>query len=253
MTLLLVDVGNSRIKWARVVRGRRQRQHGEPLRGDGSATFRRLLRTLPSGTQALAVSVAGRGVERALAAAVRSAGAPAPRFLRSTDAAAGVVNGYDEAWRLGADRWAALIGARQALGPRRAACVVDIGTAMTLDLLDATGRHRGGYIVAGPTLAVSTLLRDTRGILRRARGGDTRHGARGWPRSTLRAVKDGSLAACAAMILRCHADARRVLGGSPRLVLSGGGAPELLELLPASTLHVPDLVLQGVQVALGGV
>jgi pantothenate kinase type III len=54
------------------------------------------------------------------------------------------------------------------------------------------------------------------------------------------------------MILHCHADARRVLGGSPRLLLTGGGAPLVQPLLPGSTLHLPDLVLQGVQVALGG-
>jgi type III pantothenate kinase len=132
-------------------------------------------------------------------------------------------------------------------------CVVDIGTAMTLDLLDATGRHRGGYIVPGPSLAVATLLRDTRGILQRARGGTTgRHAQGRWPRTTLRAVEDGSQEACAAMILRCLADARRMLGRLPRLVVTGGGAPGVLPLLPPAAVHLPDLVLQGVQIALAG-
>ncbi len=53
------------------------------------------------------------------------------------------------------------------------------------------------------------------------------------------------------MILRCHAAARAELGRAPRLVVTGGGAPAVLPLLPASVLHLPDLVLQGVQVALG--
>jgi type III pantothenate kinase len=252
-TLLLIDIGNSRIKWARVVGGRRQRQRGEALRGDGATTFRSLLAAAKPGTQVLAVNVAGPGVERTLRAATRGADLPAPRFLRSAAATAGVLNGYEEAWRLGADRWAALIGARHG-HEGRAACVVDIGTAMTLDLLDAAGRHRGGYIVPGPTLALATLLRDTRGILPRSRGnaGRQRAGA-GWPRSTTQAIEEGSREACAAMILRTHASARRLLGGgTPRLVVTGGGAADLLPLLPRATIHVPDLVLQGVHVALGG-
>jgi len=252
MTLLLVDVGNTRIKWARVVRGRRQRLRSEALRDDGAAVFRALLRAVPAGTQVLAVNVAGGAVERALAAAARAATLPPPRFLRSSERAAGIVNGYTEAWRLGADRWAALIGARHALG-ERATCIVGVGTAMTLDLLDARGRHRGGYIVPGPTLAVDTLLRNTHGIRRRHRSGTrARRPLPGWPRSTRDAVADGSREACAAMILRCHADARRRLGGAPRLVLTGGAAPDLLPLLPAATIHLPDLVLHGVQVAFGG-
>ncbi len=171
MTLLLIDVGNSRIKWARVVRGRRSRQRSEALRGNGAATFRALLGALPARTQVLAVNVAGKPVERALLAAARAAKLAPPRFLRSSEAAAGLVNGYDETWRLGADRWAALIGAWHVTGARRALCVVDVGTAMTIDFLDATGRHRGGYIVPGPTLSMFSLLHGTSGILRRSRGG----------------------------------------------------------------------------------
>src|SRR5512139_3996490 len=133
MNMLLIDVGNSRIKWARVSRGRRSMQRHAPLRGDGRATFRKLLRAAPRDLQVFAVNVAGRAVERALVAATRAARLPAPGFLRTSEAVADVTNGYDEAWRLGADRWAALIGARHLPGARRAACIVDVGTAMTVD------------------------------------------------------------------------------------------------------------------------
>lgn len=249
MTLLLVDAGNSRIKWARVTRGRRGTQRGEPLRGNGAATFRAMLAPLPARAQVLAVSVAGRDVERALVSAARAAKLPVPRFLRSTAAAAGLVNGYEEPWRLGADRWAALIGAWHVTGARKALCVVDVGTAMTIDFLGADGRHRGGYIVPGPALAVRSLLRGTKGILRRSRGARVRRDDT-WPRSTLPAIEDGSRESCAAMILRSHAHARSVLGRSTRLIITGGGAPAVLPLLPAAVLHAPDLVLHGVQVAL---
>jgi type III pantothenate kinase len=249
MTLLIVDIGNSRIKWARVIRGRRSRQRGEPLRGTGAATFRSLFGMLPPRTQVLAVNVAGHAVERALLAAARAAKLPTPRFLRSSATAAGLVNGYDDAWRLGADRWAALIGAWHATAARHALCVVDVGTAMTIDFLDATGHHRGGYIVPGPALSVRSLLQGTSGILRRSRGARPRR--RGpWPRSTLPAIEEGSGEACAAMIRHSHAAARAEFGRASRLVVTGGGAPDVLPRLPAGTLHLPDLVLHGVQVAL---
>jgi len=250
MSQLLIDVGNSRIKWARVSRHRRSMQRYEPLRGDGRATFRTLLADAPEGLQVLAVNVAGRAVERALLAAARAAGLPRPRFLRSSESAAGVTNGYEEAWRLGADRWAALIGARHLQAKPRSACIVSVGTAMTVDFLDADGRHRGGYIVPGPTLAVVSLLAGTVGILRRSRGG--RAASRdAWPRSTLAAIEGGALEACIAMTLRSHAEARRRLGRSTRLILTGGAIPSVRAALPEAALHVPDLVLQGLQVAFG--
>lgn len=249
--LLLIDVGNSRIKWAPVSRGRRSSQRHAPLRNDGRATFRELLAGAPKDLQVLAVNVAGRAVERALRAAARAARLPRPRFLRSSEAAAGVINGYDEAWRLGADRWAALIGARHLQATPRPACIVSVGTAMTVDFLDAAGRHRGGYIVPGPTLAVVSLLAGTAGILRRSRGG--RPARRdSWPRSTIAAIEGGAREACVAMILRSQAEARRRLGRSTRLILTGGAIPSLREALPAAALSVPDLVLRGLHVALGG-
>src|SRR4029077_2103024 len=89
----------------------------------------------------------------------------------------GVRNGYAETWRLGADRWVAMLGAH-ARYPGRALWVVDVGTALTVDLLDEHGRHRGGLLVPGPALMVESLLRRTAGIRKRAGFGATAIGRR---------------------------------------------------------------------------
>ena len=102
MTQLLIDIGNSRIKWC-VARGARPgRQRVLPLSGTGSAAFARIARAARGATAVIAVCVAGDARERALSRALRTAGLPAAQFIRSSAAAAGLRNGYREAWRLGA-------------------------------------------------------------------------------------------------------------------------------------------------------
>jgi type III pantothenate kinase len=245
--MLLIDIGNSRVKWSRVRNGERTTQRNEPLRGSGLALFRRLTKTLPEQVEIRVVNVAGKAVETALRAATSAAGLHPPRLLRSVDRdASGLINGYHEPWRLGADRWAAMLGARQLTGGVRALCVVDAGTALTIDFVDAAGQHLGGYIVPGPDLAVQSLLSGTRGIRRRASGARP-VADRPWPRSTLPAIEQGALEACAGAIVRGHAAARREIGPSMKLLLTGGAAPALLPLLPPAVRHVPDLVLAGLQ------
>lgn len=242
MTLLL-DIGNTRIKWSRLARGRLSRQRAVALRGDGAAALAAILAEARPGEALAAVNVAGAGVERALRRAARAAGLPPPALLSSSRAAARVANGYREPWRLGADRWAALLGAR-AFSPAPA-CVVDIGTALTVDFLDAGGRHHGGYIAPGPVLMVDALLRGTRGIRRRASGPARPRRGRGWPRATREALDEGSAEACAGLIARSADQARARWGASTRLLVTGGGVAALAGRLPADAVVLPDLVLRG--------
>jgi len=156
---LLIDAGNTRLKWA-TLRGRRLGRL-QVVEWNGRTVARVARQAVTGGVdRVLVCSVAGTVLERALRQAARAAGAPAPQFIRSTRRAAGVRNGYVEPWRLGADRWVAMLGAR-ARHPGRALCIVDVGTALTIDLLDSAGQHRGGLITPGPALMVESLLRDT--------------------------------------------------------------------------------------------
>ncbi len=249
MSVLLVDLGNTRIKWARLGARGVGRQRAAAHAGWSSADFSRALFGAAGGrspgriTQVVAVSVAAPATRRAFAAAVRAATGHPPRFCKSAPQAAGVRNGYRDVWRLGADRWVALVGARAVVGPR-AVLVADIGTATTLDLLDAAGRHRGGAIVPGPQLMIDALLRDTGGIRRRAAAGALR-GRRLFARDTAAALAAGALHATAGAIDRAVHQARAELGAGAVVLLTGGAAASVAPLLRTRARLVPDLVLRG--------
>lgn len=184
-----------------------------------------------------------------LVAAARRMGAPPPEFFVSRRRTAGVVTSYLEPWRLGVDRLVGAIGARH-LAAGRPVCIVNVGTAITVDLVDATGRHRGGAIIPGPALMVASLLRHTSGIRRRAQGGS--RGVQSlFARTTRTAITQGSRYASAAVIDRAVLEARRALGRRPLVLLTGGGAARVRPLVRTVCRAVPDLVLLGLAIWAG--
>lgn len=261
--LLLLDVGNTRVKWALLRgpyhRGVRFSAQGAlelaALSGRGTE-LRRLIESLQPLAGIEACNVAGPGVERRLKSIARAAGLQALRFRRSAHAAAGVRNAYAEPWRLGSDRWAALVGAR-AEHPGRALCLVAVGTAMTIDLLDAGGRHRGGSIIPGPELMIDSLLVRTAGIRRRAGG---RSASRATPavkatpfaRDTRTAVIAGAVNAAAALVHEAMRAARALLRRPPLLILSGGAAAAIARQLRLRYRREDDLTLRGLAVLHSG-
>ena len=248
MNVLLIDIGNTRIKWARFDGRRLGRTRAAVHSGWGGEDYAR--RVIGSGKRLeriVVASVAGERVNRSVVLAARRAGAPAPAFVTSQRHGGGVTVGYIEPWRLGVDRYVAVIGAHH-LSKRRPVIVVGVGTAMTIDLVDGTGQHRGGAIIPAPTLMVDTLLKNTNGIRRRARGG-TGGGSGLFGRSTRTALLQGSRYAAAALIDRAVAEARASLKGEvPLVILTGGGAPSVHPLVHSTCTSVPDLVLQGLAV-----
>ena len=243
MATLLVDMGNTRIKWARFDGERLTGLRAAAHAGWRAADYaRRLFSARSAPDSVLVASVAGARLERRLAAAAQRAGVAA-RFVTVPRRAAGVTVGYLEPWRLGVDRFVAAVGTRH-LFNGIAACVVGVGTAMTIDLLGADGVHRGGVIIPAPALMVETLLRSTHGIRRRARGG-SRGGSGLFGRSTRAAIVQGSRYAAAAIIDRAVEEARSLIGRKPLVVVTGGQADAVRPLLRSRSVAVPDLVLTG--------
>ncbi|MEN9704488.1 MAG: hypothetical protein RLZZ393_367 [Pseudomonadota bacterium] len=240
---LLIDIGNSRLKWCIATDDRLGPQRALVLGTGAFPDLSALLRAARRAQSVQVASVAGTATERRLSKALHQAGLPAPRFIRSSPQAAGVRNGYREAGRLGVDRWVAAIGAWHESG-RRATCVIDIGTATTVDVVDATGCHKGGLIVPGPALMVESLLKGTEGIARGARGRRSRQ-TTGPARDTFNAIRHGALMATAALVERAARDLRREHGRSATVYVTGGGADAILPLLEARVRHCPDLVLRG--------
>jgi type III pantothenate kinase len=247
--ILLVDIGNTRAKWV-LLRGERLGRAGVVVHEGQAAALATLVRRAGKNvSRVLAVSVASEKLNRSLVAASLDRWKIRPEFVKSSRHAHGVANGYRDAWRLGADRWVAVIGAHT-LSKRRDLLIANVGTALTIDLVTAAGRHRGGAIIPAPTTMVESLLAGTHGIRRRAQG--TRGSQKSlFAADTASALAAGAAFAAAAFIDRAVAEAARTLGRAPLLFLSGGGAAGLRRHLKSRARLVPDLVLRGLAVCAG--
>jgi len=146
---------------------------------------------------------------------------------------------------LGVDRWAALIGAFSFASG--ALCIVDCGTAVTLDFLAADGVHRGGLIFPGVDMLERMLLNNTADIKLSNDSQFTSPFASG----TGEAVHGGAIYMVAAAIDRIVADMGVAAGTRPEVVITGGDAGQIQSLLSASTRHEPQLVLNGLAILAG--
>jgi type III pantothenate kinase len=250
MNTLLFDAGNSRFKWALVRDGRLGAQRA--VEQGEMREFTAWLARAPGLDHVAGVNVAGSAVERALRQALRNSGQPRPQFITSSAEAAGVRNAYIRPGTLGADRWAAAIGAWHGAGCYRTVCAVSIGTALTIDVVDHDGHHRGGLITPGPGLMVDSLLSRTARIASaaQARGGRRKAGTRPLlpplAGATGRAIEEGSLNAAAALIDRVVTQVTRQLGTRPVVFITGGASDAVIERLRSACKPTPDLVLRGV-------
>jgi len=258
MNALLLDAGNSRIKWALVREGRLGPLQAAEV-GDADALGEWLERA-PEIERVLASSVAGPEVERALGNALRRGGAPAAEFMQSSARAAGVSNGYRNPQQLGVDRWVGAVAAWNLAGCYRAVCAISIGTALTIDVVDHDGVHRGGLIAPSPTLMLQSLLRDTAGIAAHAADAPKARKKPGKDEAVLKmlatdtrqAIELGCLSTAAALIDRTVTDVTRALRGRPVVFLTGGGADAVAPLIRSACKRRDDLVLRGLAV-LGGI
>lgn len=156
-------------------------------------------------------------------------------LARSQPAFGGVRIAYAQPQRLGVDRFLALLAARSRGG---AALVCGVGTALTIDLVDAEGRHHGGRIAPSPTLMRESL--HARAPQLPVAGGVYADFAD----NTVDALVSGCDGAAVALIEAALRDATQRLGAAPELLLHGGGAQALREHLP-SAAWAPSLVLEG--------
>jgi len=240
---LLVDIGNSRLKWTIAKGGKLEA--GQSLvhtDGDLPAQLDAAWGSLGAPRRVLACSVADEQTDQQLAQWVQAHWQVPMSFVVSGRRACGVVNAYQQPNRLGADRWAALVAARvSGKGP---ACIIDCGTAVTVDLLADDGNHLGGLIVPGLQLAQSSLSAGTGRI---GIGSEPKADGRisVFARSTRDAVTGGSLYQLVAFVDRVCSDLRQQYGDDLRCLITGGDAPTILPLLGQMPEHRPQLVFEG--------
>lgn len=235
--LLAIDAGNTRIKWG-VHDGRGWAMTGAVATAD-SATLSGAWHGASLAHRAIACNVAGAGVEQHLQDACGERGI-ALEIVLSSARAGGVTNAYRDPSQLGADRWAALVGAH-ALA-RENVVVVNAGTALTIDALTVDGRFLGGLIVPGPAMMRAALDRGTAGLrLTQGRFAE-------FPQSTPDAITSGSVQAAVGAILRMAAAMERQGAAPQRVLVSGGAAGEILAHLPLPSAMHENLVLDGLVV-----
>jgi len=249
---LLLDIGNTRIKWAW--------DNGGELIDPGSVDHRdadpaqtaQFLDDLVAAPESVsAVNVAGAAIEQLLTAAVARRFGLEINWLRTSARCGEVVNGYSAIEQLGIDRWAAIVGAWNV--HRRAAVIVDAGTAITIDAVNQAGLHLGGVIVPGMDLMQQAVFQDTSDVLTFRNQGAAAAPSQDWfGQDTRAAVQKGSLFLLRAAINRAVSD-MDVDGALPLVVLTGGDAEMLGGLLETPYELHPLLVLEGLRCMTSGV
>ncbi len=242
--ILVVDIGNSRIKWACVTE-RRLRDPCEIVhRQAPGPALSSLARAVPGRIgRVVASNVAGDALGSAFTTFAERRWGVTPEFVLPATEAHGLHCGYADPSRLGADRWVALIAAYRLAGG--AACVIDAGTAVTLDAVDAQGRHLGGLILAGPRMVATALDRQTSGI------GETRgrpeqgRGVDVLGASTDEAIAKGAMLSLAGALDRTVSAVAAEIQTRPRVFITGGDAAQLAAWLETGTEYRQYLVLEG--------
>ncbi|WP_045726637.1 type III pantothenate kinase [Xanthomonas sp. GPE 39] len=227
----LFDLGNSRFKFAALEHGQLGPVQAWPHGAE--AMDMAAMAALPSGATAYVASVAAPTLTAVVLEALEARFAQV-QLVRTTAVCAGVRIAYVQPHSFGVDRFLALLAAHG----QGDVLVVGVGTALTIDLLDCDGLHRGGRIAPSPTTMRQALQH--RAAQLPAEGGMYHEFAA----DTADALASGCDGAALALIERSLQQADALLGRWPRLLLHGGGVSPLLHALPTAELRT-SLVLEG--------
>lgn len=239
--LLLIDIGNSRIKWSSAAEdGPGDMVVADWPDGGLDAYANSHWRALAAPSRVIVSNVRGDDVATQLTGWARRTWQVAPEFIRPQKTACGIVNAYAEPEQMGADRWAALVAAHHLV--QRDVCIVDCGTAMTVDTLGRDGQHLGGMIAPGIQLMRESLYRGTRRIPPAAAAGD---GDPVFGRDTASCVRQGTLNAAVAFVERAWFAMCAARGDDTECLITGGDAPLIAPYLTIPHRLQPDLVLHG--------
>jgi len=231
---LQIDVGNSGAKW-RLVRAGTVTNCGK-YRAGNQSSLGQLYACADVLDHIWVSSVASPGAEVQLTELLVEKWGVQPWYARTQAQTNGLTNSYTSPALMGVDRWLAMLGARERVTGR--ICVVDVGSALTIDIVDEKGLHEGGYIIPGSELMERALLLDTDRVrFEEGPGYDLAPG-----KSTAEAVRHG-IALAQAGAVRMVLDKTRIAGD--KLLMCGGGGRVLQSLLGGPGVYVADLVFEG--------
>ena len=239
---LLIDHGNSRIKWALTTAA--DMAVGQAIDCRDEETDFSSWEKLNTVQRVLVSNSAGPKAFAYLANRCQKQWQLNPEPLQAKPEQCGVINSYLEPQTLGADRWLALIAARQIY--QGSLAVIDCGTAVTCDALSKEGVFLGGVISAGPKIAADALVKKAAHL-----DLDEMHYPGAFNTDTASAVSAGSLIFTVGGIEKVLNEFRSKLGDEIRVLMTGGWADTLAPLMDLDAAVYPDLVLQGIEFAAG--
>jgi len=244
MTFLALDVGNTRLKWAVY----EAPSPGARLLAQGAVFLENIEKlaeeewlSLSPPQHILGCIVAGDPVKRRIMDQMEQWDVT-PSWVVASAEEAGVVNGYDHPARLGADRWVAMIGARKRLLARgqAAPCVVAmVGTAVTVEAIDASGRFLGGLILPGHGIMLRALESGTAGL--HVPTGEVRD----FPTNTSDALTSGGTFAIAGAIERMVENVIKHCGQMPVCIMTGGAGWKMIPSMQLPFELVDTLIFDG--------
>lgn len=243
--MLTIDIGNSRVKWALF--------EAEIIIRQGVFAYERscfaealVTEQLPIQNNAVFVSnVAGIEIEQIMTHALLSTGCEKYEFVKTRNEQCGITNGYMRPLSLGVDRWLAMIAAYHSTNRKSVhnICVIDCGTAVTVDIVNTSGHHLGGYIAPGYQAMQSVLSQRTSDIETTTRLVPEVLEPAG---TTEEAIERGCMqflyAGVQAMLKQCVGEAPSV-----DVFITGGDAVALLRFMQeeVDVIHDPLLVNRG--------
>ena len=245
MTFLAVDIGNMRLKWALYESPR----PGAVLRAQGAEFLENIDKLgdgawvgLPAPDRMLGCAVATDAIKRRVEEQMEELWDVPAHWVVASAAEAGLVNGYDHPTRLGADRWVAMIGAWHRMlgqGGPGPMVVVMVGTAVTVEAVDAHGKFLGGLILPGHGIMLRALESGTAGL--HVPTGEVRK----FPTNTSDALTSGGTYAIAGAIERMVQHVRQHCGAEPVCFMTGGAGWKMAPHMSVPFELVETLIFDG--------
>ena len=247
MTFLALDIGNTRLKWAAYETA----QPGSTLLAHGAEFLENIDRLadgpwsqLAAPRHMLGCVVAGDGIRLRVQEQIDQV--PhwnvSPQWVIASEFEAGLTNGYDFPSRLGADRWVAMIGAYHRMrlsGTAQPLVVVMVGTAVTVEAIDCSGKFMGGFILPGHGIMLKALESGTAGL--HVPTGEVRE----FPTNTSDALTSGGTFAIAGAIERMVQHVRRHCNAEPICYMTGGAGWKMAPAMNVRFELVDNLIFDG--------
>jgi type III pantothenate kinase len=244
---LLLDIGNTRVKWFCQDAEYSQSFFDESVIHEGE-----FFKALTKVRQSLLEKKIQREVSEVcigsvvagkedLMRAVQFVWNLTPMFVSVSKEAGGVINSYAEPVSMGVDRWAAIVEAFSMV--ESGVCVFDLGSALTIDVVNISGLHLGGYILPGMKMMSDSLLKNTSGVYVNQINFHKAEPVLG--NSTTSAVNNGVLFTAITLIESSIRGFAKKFDFPVEFFLTGGGAPLILPFIGESVRYEADLVLRG--------